>query len=108
MLDDDGNGLVGRIVDNHQALERAPGGNAVEDEIPGPDLVGAARTDQRLPFAHRNLLAPAAPHLQLLERVQPLDPLVIDELAGLPQLQIDHPRSVATMPLRQGDDPLAQ
>ena len=39
-------------------------------------------------------------------RVQAVDPFVIDDVAGLPQLQIDHPGPIASMSLRQGNDPI--
>ena len=38
--------------------------------------------------------------------VQAIDPFVIDDVAGLPQLQIDHPGPIASMSLRQVNDPI--
>jgi hypothetical protein len=43
--------------------------------------------------------------MQLLEPVQPLDPLVVDPFTGLPELQMDHANPITTIALRQGDDP---
>lgn len=104
VLGHDRDRLVGRVVHHDQALERTTGGDPVEHEVHGPDLVGGAWPDQRLAFRHRDLLAPATPDMQLLEPVQPFDPLVVHNLSGLPQLEMDHPDSVTTVPLRQGDD----
>src|SRR5260221_1437472 len=67
-----------------------------------------ARSDQRLPFSHGDLFAPPAPDMQLLEPIQPLDPLVVDELAGLPQLEVNHANPVTPVTLREGDDPSSQ
>ena len=38
--------------------------------------------------------------------VQAVNPFVIDDVAGLPQLQIDHPGPIALMSLRQVNDPI--
>jgi transposase InsO family protein len=38
-----------------------------------------------------HLLASPALDLQLLQRIQTIHPLVVHALAGLPDLQIDHP-----------------
>jgi hypothetical protein len=37
--------------------------------------------------------------------IEPIHPLVIHHHAGLPQLQIDHPGSVAPVALGERDDP---
>jgi hypothetical protein len=62
------------------------------------------RPDDRLAIRHRHLLSPPPAHLQPGLGVQPLDALVIDALAGLAELQIDHPRAVAPMALRERHD----
>ena len=43
--------------------------------------------------------SPTPLYLQLPQRIQPLDSLVIDQLAGLAQLQIDHRCTVTTVTL---------
>ena len=71
--------------------------------------LAADRPTQRLPLAHRHLLPLAPPHLQRSLLIQPLDALVVHQLAAfLPKLQVDHPDAVALVPLRQRHDPLAQ
>ena len=52
------------------------------------------------------LLASTALQLEPGLRVQAIDPFVIDDVAGLPQLQIDHPGPIASMSLRQVNDPI--
>lgn len=101
VLRDNRNGLVRRIVDNYEALERAPGSHLIEHKIHRPNLVRAARPHQRLPFGSRDLLAPPTPDMQLFERVPPLSALVVDDLASLPELQVDHPNPISPMALRQ-------
>src|SRR5690554_5450619 len=66
------------------------------------------RTPERLSVRHRHLLAFAPTYLQLRCGVQLLDPFVIDPLAGLAKLQVDHSRSVTPVSLRQGHDLLTQ
>jgi hypothetical protein len=72
---------VRRVVHHDQALERPAGGDPVEHEVHGPDLVGGPWPDQRLALRDRDLLAPPAPDMQLLESVQPFDPLVVHNLS---------------------------
>ena len=43
-------------------------------------------------------------HLEARFGVQPIDALMIDHAAFLRQLQIDHARAIAAVPMRQGDD----
>src|ERR1700759_4583736 len=107
VLDHHSDCLVGSIVDNRQALETATRGDSVEDKIHRPNFIGSAWSHQGLALAERDLLAPPTPDLQLFQRVEPLDTLVVDDLAGLSQLQVNHRGSVASMPLRQRDDPLS-
>jgi hypothetical protein len=104
MFRHDGHDLVRRVIHDHRALDRTPRGRPVKHEVHRPDLVRLTRSHQRLPVRHRDLLAAPAPNMQLLEPIQPLNPLVVHALAGLLELQVDHPDAVASMPLRQGDD----
>jgi len=46
--------------------------------------------------------------LQLLERIEPIDALVVHAMTGLAQLQVDHSSVVAAMPLNQAHDLFAQ
>ena len=84
---DDGYGLGGRVVDNRQALHDPPLGGAVEHEVGGPHVVRHVWTNQGLPLRARDLLAPTPADLEVGFRVQALDAFMIDQLAGLPQLQ---------------------
>jgi hypothetical protein len=59
-------------------------------------------------LTNRDLLAPAPPDLQLLQLIQPLNALVVDQRACLPQLQVDHLDAIPPTALRQSGDPLAQ
>jgi hypothetical protein len=69
--------LVGRIVDDHQTFERAAASDPVEHKVRRPDLVRSSWAHQGLPLAHRDLLAPPPSHLQLLQRIEALDPFVV-------------------------------
>lgn len=102
VLRDDRDRLVGRVVHDYQTLDRPTRGDSIEGKVHRPDLVRPAGPDQRLAIAHQDLLAPAAPNMQLLKPVQPLDSLVVHALAGLLKLQVDHPDAIAPMTLRQG------
>ena len=53
---------------------------------------------------HWDFLALAPANLQTRLGIEPMHPLVIDHHAALPQLQIDHVSTVATVPLRERDD----
>ncbi len=104
----DGHGLVGRVIHHRPALYDAPVGRAIEDDVGGPDLVAPLRTKQGLPVDDGDLL-PAAPfHLETSLGIQPVDPLVIDDVALLPQFQIDHAGAIAPVAMGQGDDAIAQ
>ena len=61
---------------------------------------------QWLAVGYRDRLASTALQLEPGLRVQAIDPCVIDDVAGLPQLQIDHPGPIASMSLRQVNDPI--
>ena len=97
---------MGGVVDNGQALHNPPIGRAIEDEVRGPDLVATLGAHQWLAVGYRDLLASTALQLEPGLRVQAIDPFVIDDVAGLPQLQIDHPGPIASMSLRQVNDPI--
>ena len=104
VLRDDRHRLMRRVVDDHQHPERPARRDTVKDEIHRPDLVGGSRTHERLPLTHSDLLPATTTHLQLLQRVKPLHSLVIEPLARLPKLQVDHLGAVAAMPLSQRND----
>ncbi|WP_425512040.1 hypothetical protein, partial [Xanthomonas fragariae] len=79
----DGDRFVGCVVHDHQTLEHPTFGSAVEHEVHRPHLVGLRWPQQWLALAHRHLLAPAAPDLQLLFAVQPLHALVVHDASFL-------------------------
>ena len=97
---------MGGVVDHGQALHAPPIRRAIEDEVRGPDLVATLGAHQGLTVGSRDLLASTARQLEPGLRVQAIDPFVIDDVAGLPPLQIDHPGPRASMSLRQGNDPI--
>ena len=103
---DNRHGLMGGVVDNGQALHDPPIRRAIEDEVRGPDLVATLGAHQWLAVGSRDLLASTALQLEPGLRVQAIDPFVIDDVAGLPQLQIAHPGPIASMSLRQVNDPI--
>ena len=82
---------MGGVVDHGQALHAPPIRRAIEDEVRGPDLVATLGAHQGLTVGSRDLLASTARQLEPGLRVQAIDPFVIDDVAGLPPLQIDHP-----------------
>ncbi len=57
---------------------------------------------------HRDLLPLSPSHLQTGLGVEPIHPLVIHHHASLPQLQVDHPGTVAPMTLGERDALLLQ
>jgi len=73
-----------------------------------PDLIRGQWAFQRVTVSHRNLLALSPSDLQTGLGVETIHPLVIYHHAGLPQLQIDHPGTVASMTLSERDDLLFQ
>ena len=103
---DNRHGLMRGVVDNGQALHDPPIRRAIEDEVRGPDLVATLGAHQWLAVGYRDRLASTALQLEPGLRVQAIDPCVIDDVAGLPQLQIDHPGPIASMSLRQVNDPI--
>ena len=103
---DNRHGLMGGVVDNGQARHDPPIRRAIEDEVRGPDLVATLGAHQWLAVGDRDLLASTALQLEPGLRVQAIDSFVIDDVAGLPQLQIDHPGPIASMSLRQVNDPI--
>jgi len=62
-----------------------PVGQAIEHKIDRPHFIFPAWSQQRLPIGHRNLLALAPLHHQLLFAVQPPHPLHVDRQAFMPQ-----------------------
>ena len=83
-----------------------PSAVAIEDEVRGPDLVATLGAHQGLAVGDRDLLASPARQLEPGLRVQAVDPFVIDDVAGLAQRQIDQPGPIASMSLRQVNDPI--
>lgn len=59
-------------------------------------------------IGQRDLLAFAFPYLQTSFDIQVVNPFVVDDLAGLPELEIDHAGAVGAMALRQSDDLVLQ
>lgn len=104
--------LMRGIVHDHQNLINRPPATRSKDKDKGkvhrPQLVRCARAYQQLTLGHTNLLATLTLDLQPLQTIQPLHPRVVYTLAGLAQLQVDHPRPISAVPLSQRYDPLAQ
>src|SRR5688572_29905273 len=92
--------FVRRIVRDYQELQRAPRCDSIEHEVHRPNLVRSTRAHQRLAICYGDLFPPSPADVQLLEPIQSLDALVVHELAGLAQLQVDHADAVAPIPLR--------
>jgi hypothetical protein len=107
-LGDEGDGFVGGVIDDREALARAPHGVAIKDAVPRPYLVGGGRSKRRLSHGVSDLLATAAADFQARPGIQTFDALVIHLQPGLPQLLANHVRTVAPMPLCQGHDLLPQ
>jgi hypothetical protein len=59
---------------------------------------------ERLAIGNQHLLTTSTTHLQTLCDVQTFHALVIDALAGLAQLQVDHAHAVAPITMRQSED----
>ena len=87
---------MGGVVDNGQALHDPPIRRAIEDEVRGPDLVATLWAHQWLAVGYRDRLASTALQLEPGLRVQAIDPCVIDDVTGLPQLQRDHPGPIVS------------
>jgi 2-methylisocitrate lyase-like PEP mutase family enzyme len=52
---------MGGVVHDDKLLDHLTRCHAAKEEVRQPDLVGAARTDQWLPFIDRDLSAPPTP-----------------------------------------------
>ena len=99
-----GHRFGGRVIDDRQALHHPSIGRAVEDEVGRPDLVRRLGAYQGLAVRHRDLLASPPTYLQPGLGIQALHPLVVDQCSRLPQLEVDHPGTVAAVLVRQGHD----
>ena len=104
----DGHSLVGGVVDDRQAPYRPAFRGTVEHEVHRPHLIGSERPQEGLALAYRHLLTLSASHLQARFLIQPLHSLVVNDKSLLPQLQMDHAHPVASVPVRQRSDLLAQ
>ena len=100
--------FMGGVINDGQTFDCASLSGAVEHEVHRPDLVGSVRPDQRLAIRYRHLFALSALHLQTCLSIEPIHTLVIDPPARLPELQVDHARTVTAIALCQQDDLLAQ
>jgi len=105
--DPDREALVGELVHHVEHPDLSPIMGAVLDEVVGPDVVAVLRPK---PDA-RSVSEPEPPPLRLSGRhlepftpPDPLDPLVVDEPAGLSQKRADLPIAVATVLSRQLDE----
>ena len=99
---------MGGIIDHCQVLDAASFGRAVKDEVHGPYLVGRYWTLQGVTVSLRDLLAFTLPDLQSRFGIEPIDALVVDDLAGLAQLEVDQASPIAPVTLGQGDDRFLQ
>lgn len=89
--------LARRIIDYHHACQRTPGGNPIEHKTHRPLLVGLSLVHERRSPPHRDPLPQATPDMQLLQPVESLHALVVEALARLNSLQVDHSVAVATV-----------
>ncbi len=80
----------------------------IEYEIHQPDFVRGCWPQQRLSFAHRNLLSLTSLYPQPSLGVQAFDSLVVDDLACLVKLQVNYRRAIAPMTLGDRHDLLSQ
>jgi hypothetical protein len=95
---------VGRVIDHRQVLDAASFGRAVKDKVHRPHLVGCHRALQRVALGQRDLLALALFDLQARLSVQAVNTLVVDDLASLAQLQVNHTGAISAVALGQGND----
>ena len=72
------------IIDYGQTFQTAAIGQAIKHKIDGPHFILPARPHQRLAIGHRDLLALAPLHHQLLFPVQPPHSLQIHHHAFVP------------------------
>ncbi|MNT51457.1 hypothetical protein D3C72_1884220 [compost metagenome] len=96
--------LVRGIIDDGQTLDDTPFRCPVEHEVHRPDLIGGQGASQRVTVCHRHLLALTPANLQPCLGIESIHPLVIDLHALLPQLQVNHAGTVASVTLRERDD----
>ncbi|MNG20538.1 hypothetical protein D3C84_1047980 [compost metagenome] len=92
------------IIDDGQTLYDTPLCRPVEHEVHRPDLIGGQGTGQRVTVCHRHLLALTPANLQTRLGIEPIRPFVIDHHAFLPQLQVNHAGTIASVTLRECDD----
>lgn len=85
-----GHSLIRGIIDHGQILDDTPLCRSVEHKVHRPDLIGRQRTSQWVTVCHGDFLALAPADLQARLGIKPVQPLVIDLYALLPQLQVDH------------------
>lgn len=99
-----GDGLMRGIIDYGQILDDTSLCRPVEHEVHRPDLIGDERACQRVTVCHWHLPALTPANLQTRLGIESIHALVIDLHAFLPQLQIDHASTVASVALRECDD----
>ncbi len=97
-------GLMRGIIDHGQILDDTPLCRPVEHEVHRPDLIGGQGTSQWVTVCYRYLLALPPANLQPRLGIEPIHPLVIDDHAFLPQLQVNHAGAVTAVALRERDD----
>ena len=73
--------FLGAVVHHRQALDRAPVGQGVEDEVHRPGVVGPRRQLQRTALDGHAIALAALAHRQASVAVQPVDPLVVGDPA---------------------------
>lgn len=100
--------FMSRVIDHGEILDDTSFCRTIEHEIHRPDLIGSQWPLQWVPVGRRDFLSLAPSHLQPSLGIEPIHPLVINDLSGLAQFQIDHPGPVAPVALSERDDPFFQ
>lgn len=79
-------------------------GRPVEHKVHRPDLIGSQRMSQWVTLCHGNFLALSPANLQTCLGIEPIQLVMKHHIAALPQLQIDHVGTVASVLLHEHDD----
>src|SRR3954464_2377805 len=96
------------VIDHRQDPKAPAIGQLVVNEVQAPTLVSCHRHLDRPPRSQRPLASAAPANRQTLFAVEPLHPLLIDDLAFSPQQHVQAPITEPPPLLRQGFQPLPQ
>ena len=108
MVDRDVDALVGKVVGDRQALQAAPVGQRVADEIHAPYRIGRRCRRQRLALAGRPADLLATTHGQVRLAIQAIDLLVVHSRVLRTQQVVQAAIAEPAADLRQLDDPRRQ